>query len=850
MKTRKINKRTVSRKQPSKPSPARKRRASAPARFPDQLELVLRSIGDGITVQRPDGSLVYANQAAARLIGYASPEELLSTPVRQLMDRFEITDESGSAFPLDQLPGRIALQGGHPSDIVLRFKIKATGEERWSIVSASPVLDAQGRPQMAVNSFRDITAWRRAEEAVAEQREYLRVTITSIGDAVIATDRQGCVTFMNPVAENLTGWREAEAKGQPFDEVFRIFDEHTLLPAQDPFTRVIREGIVVGLGNHTLLERKDGSRIPIEDSAAPIKDQMGSVVGVVLVFRDAAERRQAEATLGRLAAIVESSDDAIIGKDLDATITSWNRAAQRLYGYAPEEAIGRSIAMLMTPESGDELASIMEGLKKGERFEHYETVRVTKDGRRIPVEVSISPVMGEESSIIGASTIAREISKRKEVEANQRFLLDANELLASSLDYKATLERVAQLAVPGFADWCVVHIVRGDGAVEQIALAHSDPAKVQLAYTLQTKYPPSPDGPSALQTVLHTGKPELVTDVPDQALAAMARSQEHLELLRAVGIKSYMVVPLVARGRSLGAISFVSGESGRRFSTEDLQFARILASRAALAIDNARLYSEAQAFNEELERRVIDRTIELVASNRQLEEQIEERRREQLKLESSYGLLRELASRLNAVREEERARIARELHDELGQALTALRYDLSSLGNHIPKANVGLKSQTKAMLDRIDATIQLVRRIATELRPGMLDDLGLAAAIEWQAQEFAQRTGIDLRVTLPEEEVNPDRERATAIFRVFQETLTNITRHSKATQVDVRLESVEGGLRLQVQDNGVGFEQAQAQAKRSLGLLGMRERAEILGGSFQVDSAVGKGTTVVMTVPL
>lgn len=849
MKTRKTKK-DEGRKTTRGQHPARPRRAPAAPRIRRQLEQVLSGIAEGITVQRPDGSLIYANEAAARLIGYGSPEELIQTPVGQLMSRFDIADERGRPFPLDRLPGRIALQEGRPSDAVVRFKVKATGEERWSIVSASPILDARGRPQMAVNSFRDVTEWRNAEEAAAEQREYLRVTISSIGDAVIATNRQGCVTFMNPVAQSLTGWREEEAKGQRFDEVFRIFNEHTLMLAEDPFSRVIREGVVVGLGNHTLLERKDGQRLPIDDSAAPIKDPAGSIVGVVVVFRDATERRRAEAVLGRLAAIVTSSDDAIIGKDLDSKITSWNEAAERLYGYTPEEAIGQSMSLLIPADRAGELTSIMERLRQGERVGQFETVRMTKEGRRIPVEVSVSPVKGEGGSIIGASTIAREISKRKVAELNQRFLLDANELLASSLDYQATLERVAQLAVPGFADWCVVHIVRGDGAVEQIALAHNDPAKVQLAYTLQTKYQPSPDTPSALRKVLETGKPELVPVVPDEVLVAAARNQEHLELLRAVGIKSYMIVPLVARGRSLGAMTFVSGESARRFTNQDLEFAAILASRAAMAIDNARLYSEAQAFNEELERRVIDRTIELVATNRELEEQIEERRREQVQLESSYGLLRELASRLQAVREEERARIARELHDELGQALTAFRYDLSSLANHMPKANANLRTQTKAMLDRIDATIQLVRRIATELRPGMLDDLGLAAAIEWQAQEFSQRTGIRLDIKLPEMEVNPDRERATAIFRVFQETLTNITRHSKATHVQVQLDTVDDSMRLQVRDNGVGFEQAKVQAKRSLGLLGMQERAEILGGRFQVESAVGKGTTVTMIVPL
>ncbi len=222
----------------------------------------------------------------------------------------------------------------------------------------------------------------------------------------------------------------------------------------------------------------------------------------------------------------------------------------------------------------------------------------------------------------------------------------------------------------------------------------------------------------------------------------------------------------------------------------------------------------------------------------------------ELRLQASSSRLRALASRLESVREEERTRIARELHDELGQALTALKFDLATLAGRLPKRNQGLRADAQAMSNQIDTTIKLVRRISTELRPGMLDDLGLAAAIEWQGQEFAARTGIECRVRLPEQELVSSREQATAIFRIFQETLTNVARHAKATKVEVDLELVGEATRLRVRDNGQGFDNAEVKGKHSLGLLGMEERAEILGGTFEVESAIGQGTTVTVVIPL
>ena len=175
-----------------------------------------------------------------------------------------------------------------------------------------------------------------------------------------------------------------------------------------------------------------------------------------------------------------------------------------------------------------------------------------------------------------------------------RFLSRASAILSSSLDYRETLASVARLAVPRLADWCVVDVVEEDGSLQRVAAEHEDPEKVALARELQERYPPDPDAPYGVNHVIRTGEPELVPEIPEPVLEEAARDEEHRELLRELGLKSYMVVPLAARGRMLGAITFVAAESGRRYGEEDLELAEDLARRAALAVDNARLYEEAQ----------------------------------------------------------------------------------------------------------------------------------------------------------------------------------------------------------------------------------------------------------------
>ena len=237
---------------------------------------------------------------------------------------------------------------------------------------------------------------------------------------------------------------------------------------------------------------------------------------------------------------------------------------------------------------------------------------------------------------------------------------------------------------------------------------------------------------------------------------------------------------------------------------------------------------------------------------RETQERVKHRRAE-AQLRESHERLRQLSVYLQTVREEERTRIAREVHDELGQALTGCKLDLAWIASKLPKEKdlKPLQEKTRALVAHIDSTIKMVRRIATELRPGILDHLGLAEALEWQANEFQTRTGIkcDVHASLRDLSLDPDLN--TAFFRIFQETLTNIIRHAGATQVTVHLKQRDERIILEVKDNGRGISQDEISNTQSMGLLNMRERAGLLGGDFKIaPGSGGKGTKVTVSIPI
>jgi PAS domain S-box-containing protein len=251
-----------------------------------------------------------------------------------------------------------------------------------------------------------------------------------------------------------------------------------------------------------------------------------------------------------------------------------------------------------------------------------------------------------------------------------------------------------------------------------------------------------------------------------------------------------------------------------------------------------------------LELRVEQRAAVLTRVNAELRTEIAEREKVEGQLRASLDQLRALAARLLSVREEERTHIAREIHDELGQACTAIKMDLALVSRKATKKQVRLRAKAESATQLVDKMIVTLRRIASELRPGTLDDLGLTAALEWQAHEFESHTGIRCRVTFSEEHIAIGSEQSTAIFRIFQESLTNVARHAQATLVEAHLQKEADHLILQVRDNGIGFDPEAAKNRKSLGLVGMNERALAINGNLKIEGVPGTGTTMTLRIPM
>ncbi len=452
--------------------------------------------------------------------------------------------------------------------------------------------------QRVMELTREIARRTAAETALHEKSESLQVTLASIGDAVIATDPHGSVTFLNPVAESLTGWRQDEAVGQSIDRIFPIINEKTRRPVEGPVSRVIREGTIIGLANHTLLLSRDGTERPIDDSGAPIRDSRGEILGAVLVFRDMSGRRQAEertrANEERLRLALEAGHMGTWDWNTQTNQVIWSSGLESIHGLAAGtfpgtfEAFQRDIH----PEDRDRVLSDIAQTLEHDRDHHLEYRLLWPDGSVHWIEARGRVFRDESGQPVRMTGVCMDIDERKRTEQTLRFLAGASSELAVLVDYESTLRKVAQLAVPFFADWCAVDIAEADGSVRRLAVAHVDTAKVSLAHELAQRYPPDPKAERGVLHVLRTGRSELVEEIPDRWLVEEARDEEQLRILRELGLKSYLCVPIKAHGALLGVLSFVMAESGRRYGAGDLAVAEDLAHRAAVAVENARLYQE------------------------------------------------------------------------------------------------------------------------------------------------------------------------------------------------------------------------------------------------------------------
>jgi PAS domain S-box-containing protein len=310
-----------------------------------------------------------------------------------------------------------------------------------------------------------------------------------------------------------------------------------------------------------------------------------------------------EAEIYRLAQVVLSTRDAVLSKNLDGIVTSWNPAAERLYGYTESEAVGAHVSFLVPADHKGEEQMILDRVIRGEPLDTYETERIRKDGVRIDVALTISPIEHPQNGIVGASVIARDITAEVRRRRAQEFLIAATRGLDASLDFDRTARTIVDTAVPELAELCVLDFVRRDGWVGDSVVGGANPAAAEVLEKIRRSSPLDPRCDHPVAQVLRAGKPMVWRDLTSPSVMEdVVQNDEHRRLIEETHYQSAAVAPLVARGSTLGAISFLHASTDMRYDATDLELLSELADRAAMALDNARLYEERDQIARNLQR--------------------------------------------------------------------------------------------------------------------------------------------------------------------------------------------------------------------------------------------------------
>lgn len=783
------------------------------------LAEIVASSEDAIISKSLEGKILSWNSAAERMFGYAA-EEAIGQPITMLIppDRMEEEESILARF-----------RQGQRVEHYETVRLSKTGTPLDISLTVSPVRDPSGRIVGASKIARDITARKKTEEALREQREWLRVTLHSIGDAVIATDTEGAVTFLNPVAESLTGWKQPEAHGKQLLEVFHIVNEQTREPVDNPALRAIKEGEVVGLANHTVLIAKDGTEITIDDSGSPIVDHEGKILGAVLIFRDITERRAAE---DRFRMAVESAPNAMVMIDDRGLISLVNSQTERLFGYSRDELIARPVEMLVPerfsklhPEYRASFAATPQARAMGAGRDLFGQ---RKDGSEVPIEIGLSPIKTNGKTLVLSSIV--DITERREAELRMSAHLAITRILAESPRLSDAMPRIL-MTVGETLGWRIGDLWMLDPEAAVLRCVHQwhDPGvDVQGFMAANQRFTFAP-GVGLPGRILMSGRPEWISDVTkdDNFPRAFAASTDGLHC--AVGF------PILFGDRVLGVMEFFSHE----ILEPDPQMLAMLEA----------IGSQIGQFVER--RRAEEERSSLLAREKSAREQAEAASR--AKDEFVAMVSHELRAPLNAI---------------LGwtQLLQTGKFDEDQAVHALDIIERNTKIQVKLIEDLLDISRVISGKLVLRVHPVEIGKIIEAATESIRAAANVKSIHLDVHTDPAGCWVSGDPNR---MQQIVWNLLSNAVKFTPAHgRIEVRAERVGSQIQVTVSDSGAGiesgflpyvfdrFSQASPTSVRRHGGLGLglaivKNLIELHGGTVRAESAgEGLGATFTLMLPM
>ena len=779
-------------------------------------------------------------------------------------------------------------------------RIESRDGDRRFLLRIAPYTGSDRQILGAVLTFTNVTAFRASIEQAIYEREYTKGILNTVVDPVIVLDTKLQVRTANKAFYTIFGVSRDQTQGISIRklgnnewETSEVWESlETTLSGLSEFqaVEIDRE---FPTGRRTLVldaRRLAGAGDPL----------------IVLTFHDVTERKLAERTTSLLAAIVDSSDDAILSKKLDGTITSWNQSAERLFGYKAQEAIGQHITLIVPWERRSEEEDILRRLARGERVEHFETVRRRKDGTHLDASLTISPIRDATGRVIGASKVARDVSERKRIEVALR---------ESEERFRAIFETTPECVKLVSADGTLLHMngpglqmvgarsadeVVGKNVYDLIAPEDRDRFKAfnesicqgeqgSLQFDIiglegkrrhmETHAAPlrNPD-----DTVVHLA---VTVDISErkQAEELLRTSEERFRaLVNASSDVVYRMSPDWSEMRELDGRGFIADtakprkdwlneyihpddqpivlrtvrEAVRTKRMFELEH-RVRRTDGTLGWTNSRAVPLLNVNGEILEwfgaasdvtaRKEAEENFRKLAET--LDAEVRARTRE---LEEQSNQVRELSWRLLRSQDEERRHIARELHDSAGQTLTVLGMSLAQLVQKTGRSAPELASEAEQIQETVQQLHREIRTTSYLLHPPLLDENGLYSAISWFLQGLLERSGLEVQFDISKEFGRLPRELELVIFRLVQECLTNIHRHSESETALIRIACESNQIALDIRDQGKGMSPARLAAIQSgrsgVGIGGMRERLRQFEGTMNIESD-GSGTRIFATIP-